>query len=325
LRIPIGHCVASWDNLTNKGLIKALPDRVFVWNEAQKVEAQALHGVPEERVIVTGAQIFDHWFEMKPTRNRSEFCATTGLDPSKPIILLIRPHPKAKKTLSQWDHPDLKKFENVVVFPRGHELSLARHGQDDYFNSLYHAEAVVGINTSAMLEASIVGRRSFTILLGEVREGQDGMVHFQHLSQHRFLGVAHNLEEHIQQLREEFESNDDQTSLFVGSFLRPCGIDQPATPVFVAEVEEMKDLVVEGPSLCARLGWIQRPLLLPLVAVVSFASALPWLLRFLRLAHKRLHKAVSNVRRAPRHLWASVRNGWAACCGAPDRFRTGPP
>ena len=29
LRIPVGHCVASWDNLTNKGLIKALPDRVF--------------------------------------------------------------------------------------------------------------------------------------------------------------------------------------------------------------------------------------------------------------------------------------------------------
>ena len=25
LRIPIGHCVASWDNLTNKGLIKAMP------------------------------------------------------------------------------------------------------------------------------------------------------------------------------------------------------------------------------------------------------------------------------------------------------------
>ena len=85
LRIPVGHCVASWDNLTNKGLIKALPDRVFVWNEAQEAEAVTLHGVPQDRIIVTGAQIFDHWFTTKPSRNRAEFCAVAGLDPSKLI------------------------------------------------------------------------------------------------------------------------------------------------------------------------------------------------------------------------------------------------
>ena len=31
--------VLSWDNLTNKGLIRVQPDQVFVWNEAQKAEA----------------------------------------------------------------------------------------------------------------------------------------------------------------------------------------------------------------------------------------------------------------------------------------------
>ena len=25
--------VASWDNLTNKGLLRDVPDRVYVWNE----------------------------------------------------------------------------------------------------------------------------------------------------------------------------------------------------------------------------------------------------------------------------------------------------
>jgi hypothetical protein len=60
----------------------------------------------------------------------------------------------------------------------------------------------------------------------------------------------------------------------VNSFLRPYGLDQPATPIFVAEVEEMEDLTVEGPSLSARLGWIQRPLLLPLVVLISLATVL---------------------------------------------------
>ena len=35
--------VLSWDNLTNKGLIRVQPDKVFVWNEAQKREAVDLH------------------------------------------------------------------------------------------------------------------------------------------------------------------------------------------------------------------------------------------------------------------------------------------
>ena len=54
--------VGSWDHLTTKGLIHEVPDRVLVWNEAQKQEAIALHGVPAERVLVTGAQAYDHWF-----------------------------------------------------------------------------------------------------------------------------------------------------------------------------------------------------------------------------------------------------------------------
>ena len=41
--------VGSWDHLTTKGLIHELPDRVLVWNEAQKQEAVELHGVPAEQ------------------------------------------------------------------------------------------------------------------------------------------------------------------------------------------------------------------------------------------------------------------------------------
>lgn len=311
LGIPIGHCVASWDNLTNKGLIKALPDRVFVWNEAQKAEAVRLHDVPAERVAVTGAQLFDRWFEWRASRDRESFCAEIGLDPAKPILLytassvficrsevefvvgwlkairsagasqlsetgvIIRPHPKAAKTLCQWESKDLQALGRVVVFPRGGHMPLQDEARNDYYDSLYHSAAVVGINTSAMLEAAIVGRRSFTVLLDDVREGQDGMVHFQHLTQDGFLGVAESLEEHLSQLGEELEngagqtSGSDRTRHFVGSFLRPFGLDQAATPRFVAEVEGLKDLRVKRPSFAARWGWLQRPLLLPFVALAA--------------------------------------------------------
>lgn len=36
LGIPVAMAVASWDNLTNKGIIAVQPDCVIVWNDAQK-------------------------------------------------------------------------------------------------------------------------------------------------------------------------------------------------------------------------------------------------------------------------------------------------
>jgi hypothetical protein len=151
--IPTALLVASWDNLTNKGLIPVLPDRVFVWNADQVEEAVGLHGVPRKRVVATGAQLFDDWFERRPSRDRDAFCQEVGLDPEKPILLytcssifisrleseflvrwltalrtasdpllreagvLIRPHPGSTKRAAQWNDPRIAAFQRVVVRP----------------------------------------------------------------------------------------------------------------------------------------------------------------------------------------------------------------
>jgi hypothetical protein len=50
--LPVG----SWDHLSSKALLRTYPDRLTVWNAAQRAEAIDLHGVPADRVVVTGAQ-----------------------------------------------------------------------------------------------------------------------------------------------------------------------------------------------------------------------------------------------------------------------------
>ena len=40
---------------------RVAPDRVFLWNDRQRDEACELHGVPADRVVVTGAQLFDQF------------------------------------------------------------------------------------------------------------------------------------------------------------------------------------------------------------------------------------------------------------------------
>jgi hypothetical protein len=87
--VRTGLCVHSWDNLTNKGLIRLLPDRVYLWNELPKREAVEMHGVPAEHVVVTGAPVYDQWFARTPSTTRAVFCAKVGLPADRPFFLYL--------------------------------------------------------------------------------------------------------------------------------------------------------------------------------------------------------------------------------------------
>ncbi len=279
LRIPTGICVASWDNLTNKGLLKFVPERVFVWNEDQVREATELHGIPEERVQATGAGLFDEWFERRPSRTREEFARTVGLDPGRPFVaylcssrpiakqgevefvtdwiramraspndrvrdlgVLVRPHPRGG---GKWHRAHLAEL-GAVVWPRGGAFTVGELERDDFFDTLVHAEAVVGINTTAMIEAAVVGKSVLTVLRPEF--AQETTLHFHHLLAENggFLHVASSLDEHVAQLGAVLAADDDELRRkFVERFVRPRGIGHPATPILADEIEELAGLEVE--------------------------------------------------------------------------------
>jgi hypothetical protein len=283
--IPSGICVASWDNLTNKGLLKWVPERVYVWNELQRREAIEQHGVPPERVVATGAQLFDPWFELRPSVPREEFVRTIGLDPARPYVLYvcsnprmteapetrfvtdwiealrsgadgrlggvgiaIRPHPSGA---ADWRDVDLTRFENVVVWPREGDLPVTPEGKTTFFDSLAHSAAVVGINTTAMIEAAIVGKSVLTVLAPEF--AQETTLHFHYLLERNggFLHVASSLEEHARQLAgvlREDDADAERRRRFVESFVRPCGLDRPATPILADAVEELASLQADPPA-----------------------------------------------------------------------------
>jgi hypothetical protein len=276
LGIRSALCVASWDNLTSKGLIRVIPDHVVVWNDAQVREATELHGVPPDRVTITGAQVFDRWFSMRPTRSREAFCRDAGLDPARPFLLyvgssvfiapdevpfaerwldalrnagdeqvaslgaLIRPHPA---NALQWRALDVSSIPNAVVWPPIGTDPTSPNFKEDFFDSLFHCAAVVGINTSAQIEASIVGRPVLTVRAAEFAHSQEGTLHFRHLvSGDGVVQVAASLEEHVAQVRALLDGRDgwaDRARAFVRSFVRPHGLDEPAAPIFARAVGEL--------------------------------------------------------------------------------------
>ena len=83
--VPVAGMVRSWDNLTSKGLIRAVPDLLLVNNDIVKSEAQKLHGIPESRIRVVGIPHYDRY--PKPAHPRGEFCRRLGLDPAKRFLL----------------------------------------------------------------------------------------------------------------------------------------------------------------------------------------------------------------------------------------------
>lgn len=273
LGIPTVWCVASWDNLSNKGIVSRIPDRVLVWNDAQRKEAIELQGVPAARVVVTGAQTFDPWFELSPSTSRDSFTDVAGL-PRGPFLLyccsslfvapdevtfirqwlarirassddrlrtcgvLVRPHPG---NAAQWESVDLGD-PRVSVWPRGGDLPLESDARQRYFDSLFHASAVVGINSSSMIEAGIVGRRSFTLLAPEFAHSQRGTLHFEYLTSYGFVTPAETWSDHLAHLdgalRGDTAIDDDRRRLMI-AFVRPGRIDEPSTPKVVVAIEEV--------------------------------------------------------------------------------------
>jgi hypothetical protein len=276
LGLPIGFLPFSWDNLSNKGHVRAQPDRILVWNVTQRWEAMELHGIPAERVVVTGAPRFDQFFSMKPSTDRRKFCKMVGLDPSEPFILylcssefvtprevefvrrwvqeirqsgdlqlrrcgvLVRPHPAHR---AQWQAEDLSDLANVSLW----RTDMTNMGDRGLYDSLYHAETVVGLNTSAQIEAGILGKSVHTLLVPEFKGGQEGTLHFDYLLRANggLVTLARDFPEHREQLAAALRrdpSNHRRAEQFIQGFVRPHGLAVPATPIMVREIERLAEI-----------------------------------------------------------------------------------
>jgi hypothetical protein len=284
LGIPSGIFVASWYNLTSKGSLKFTPERVFVWNEIQVQDAVELHGIPRDRVRATGAHAFDEWFERRPTRSREQLLQQLGLDPAEPYVLylcssnaivhrkevefvrrwiealrsssderlrrlnvIVRPYP-GRIALDESREVELG-FENVVVWPASGVEPIGTAARADFFDALAHSSAVVGINTTSMIEAAILGKSVLTVLVPEF--AQVTTLHFQYLLAENggFLHVGKTLDEHVEQLGRvlgEDELGTERRRRFVESFVRPGGLDEPAAPIGARAIEELAGMPVQG-------------------------------------------------------------------------------
>jgi hypothetical protein len=271
LGVPVGVPVHSWDNLTSKEAIQVRPDRLFVWNRTQLKEAVSLHNMPASRVTVTGGMRFAKFFGAVPDISKEEFCESLGLDPSKPILTYLGSShtiaPEEHLFLWRWIEalraaadPRLRDC-NVFVRPHPHNSVIWDHWPDTpqagvalwdgrgndvrgVIESVGHCVAVVGINTTAMLEAAALGKPILTVVDDDLRAGQAERVHFSYLTSVAggLVTAANSLDEHVDHLTAILNGDSrfsGKSERFAKAFMRPPWPYRSPVKAFERGVEQL--------------------------------------------------------------------------------------
>jgi hypothetical protein len=151
----------------------------------------------------------------------------------------------------------------------------------DYFDSIHHSAVAFGINTTAMIEAGIIGRAVHTVTVPEFAASQGGVLHFRYLREigGGLVQVSATLDECVRRLGDVVAGRDTEgeeaARRFTELFVRPNGVQVPATPVFVDAVEELAHAEAHAVEPDSR--WLV--LLRPPLALIK----VPFFLRRVRL------------------------------------------
>jgi len=270
LGIPTVLPVMSWDNLTVRGLIHVIPDLLLAWNEEHMREAITHHAVPKERIRITGSPLFDQWLvRRKPSESRAAFCQRYGFNNKCPVILylgsskniardeswvikkiasrlrqskkralqdahiIIRPHPA---NIHPFEHLSLPN----VTLQKDAQLPEKEAAASLFADSVFFADAIVGVNTSAMLDAMALGKPVITFMPQQYEETQNASLHFRNLLSHQATPIAKNEDELlcvIEDIMEHKNSYDRQRKRFISQFIWPRGTEYSAGTVAAREIE----------------------------------------------------------------------------------------
>lgn len=272
LAIPTALPVLSWDNLTTKGLIHVMPDRLLVWNDVQVDEAGGHQNIPNRIVRIVGSPVFDIWFsKLSPSFTREEFCGRYNLRASDPIVvylgssshmaedetwlveeirkvfdtsvderirrtqIIIRPHPSNSRIYERL------ALRDTIVLPKEGTLPDTDDALQLFYDTLHHSVAAIdGANTSGIIDAMIAGKPGIAILTEEYKKTQSDTKHFNQLVDAGALYLSQGAEgmpEIVAYLLEGKDELEVKRKAFIGRYIRPRGLDRAAGDIAADEIE----------------------------------------------------------------------------------------
>jgi hypothetical protein len=262
LGLPVVVPVLSWDNLTTKGLIHVQPDLVLAWHHGHCEEARAIHGVPADRIVITGSPFFDKWFGInRPISARAATCSRIGIDPDKPYLLylgssvniardeswlviallqairraegpvldqlqiLFKPHPANLRPLQPLDEA------GIAVYQRERGRPDTTDAIAEFRDIMHHAVAVIGVNTTGMLDAVLCDRPCIALAVKKYRQTQVNTPHFRRMQESKALLTAGSVRVAVEMLGRIIAGDQRSASSrrrFAATYARPRGLGSDA-------------------------------------------------------------------------------------------------
>ena len=134
---------------------------------------------------------------------------------------------------------------DVVVSPKGGDMPDVATAITDYSNVLFHCHAVMGVNTTAIIEAAVVDKPCIALVTDYYAITQQNIGHFQHLLRGGFMEIASDANSLAHTLNRVLAGEDRLAQArrdFVRDFVRPNGLERPAAEVLAETLMQ----IVEG-------------------------------------------------------------------------------
>jgi CDP-glycerol glycerophosphotransferase (TagB/SpsB family) len=191
--IPVVGHIASWDHTVGKGIVPPALRRYIVQNDVMRDDLVRYHGVDVERIVVTGWPQTDVFHRRRPRSEFEDLVRGLGLDPSRPIVLVMgnsptnAPYEKqfVDRLLAWWEESGAG-WRSSLLFrphPRDREwrerfsAALFRGGaavQEPSFTDLetlavllQHGDVVVSNAGTILLDALVNDRPAVCVLYDE--------------------------------------------------------------------------------------------------------------------------------------------------------------
>jgi UDP-N-acetylglucosamine:LPS N-acetylglucosamine transferase len=89
LALPVVAHIASWDHTVGKGVIAPFCDLYIVQNRTMEDDLARYHGIPRERVVVTGWPQTDVYHRARPRAEFDALLRSYELDPARPLVVVM--------------------------------------------------------------------------------------------------------------------------------------------------------------------------------------------------------------------------------------------
>ena len=177
--------------------------------------------------------------EARVIRNLRKILDGAEDDRVRRMQIIVRPYP------ANWDICGNLNLRDVAVVPKSGPVVDPFLNQQQLYDTIYHSTAFMGINTTSILDAIVLGKPVIAPRSKDYEERQLGTFHFQEVYKEGVLDLVdienekRDLYKILIDLLEGRDRREERRTAFIKRYIRPRGLEASAGRAILEEIENL--------------------------------------------------------------------------------------